>query len=561
MKISVITISYNAASCIEDTIKSVINQTYKDFEYIIVDGNSNDGTVEIIQKYHPYISKWISEPDKGIYNAMNKAVRMANGEYCIFMNAGDIFCNPLVLKQVSLFIEDGFDYLIGNELSAKNGKIIDYVYPPQEITTQLFIKKSLSHQASFIKREMLLQYPYDETLKLVSDWKFCIQTLLLAHKTYRTIDVDVCIFNHEGITFTQKELGREERLKVIQDLLPEEVRKVHTRHNVFTRIQRRIICKKARYIIRLKKLRAKWQTLKSIINVLKFKSIPVLIGKFIGGHYGNKIKQDTIIKFIDKKYSYIIRNNMSIGDEKIQIKGKYPIWVCWWQGEKFMPLLPKICLQYLSRNLRNDQELHFISEENFSKYVQLPPNIIQMLHNGCISITHFSDILRFALLTKYGGLWIDSTCLVTKQLPDLSNFVFFTSKQYKSLQDNHYVSQYKWASYLIGGKLLSIFQNMRDLFYEYISHEKYIVDYFLLDYLLAEIYYKCKNAQKTIDQFPYDNYDILNLAQHLCLKYDKESYDSLIQTGCIHKLNRKMNYPIYTQKGDLTIWGSIINQL
>ena len=102
---------------------------------------------------------------------------------------------------------------------------------------------------------MLLQYPYDETLKLVSDWKFCIQTLLLAHKTYRTIDVDVCIFNHEGITFTQKELGREERLKVIQDLLPEEVRKVHTRHNVFTRIQRRIICKKARYIIRLKKLR------------------------------------------------------------------------------------------------------------------------------------------------------------------------------------------------------------------------------------------------------------------------------------------------------------------
>ena len=103
MKVSVITVSFNAVSCIERTIKSVISQRYNDFEYIIVDGQSNDGTIEIIQKYHAYISKWISEPDRGIYNAMNKAVRICSGEYCIFMNAGDMFVNPLVLKQVSLF--------------------------------------------------------------------------------------------------------------------------------------------------------------------------------------------------------------------------------------------------------------------------------------------------------------------------------------------------------------------------------------------------------------------------------------------------------------------------
>lgn len=134
MKISVITISYNAASCIESTINSVIAQKYDDFEYIIVDGVSNDGTLDIIQKYDKSISHWISEPDSGIYNAMNKAVRMASGEYCIFMNAGDIFANPLVLKQVSFFLNDNFDYLCGNEISLKDGKVIDYVVAPKCIT-------------------------------------------------------------------------------------------------------------------------------------------------------------------------------------------------------------------------------------------------------------------------------------------------------------------------------------------------------------------------------------------------------------------------------------------
>lgn len=240
MKISVITISYNAASCIEETIKSVINQRYNNFEYIMVDGKSSDDTVEIIQKYNSHISKWISEPDKGIYNAMNKAVRMANGEYCIFMNAGDMFCNPLVLKQVSPFLDDNVDYLVGNEVAIKHGKIVDYVCAPKKITTNLFVKKSLSHQASFIRRDLLLQYPYDETLKMVSDWKFCIQTLLLEHASYKALNIDVCVFNHEGITFRQKEVGHNERRKVLQDLLPQEIINICDKKNIFIRIGKRL---------------------------------------------------------------------------------------------------------------------------------------------------------------------------------------------------------------------------------------------------------------------------------------------------------------------------------
>lgn len=145
MKISVITVSYNAVDVIERTIQSVARQRYDDYEYIIVDGNSNDGTVDVIRRNTDDITKWTSEPDCGIYNAMNKAVRMACGEYCIFMNAGDMFATPLSIKAASLFLDDDFDVVTGREISTKSGKVIGYVVPPTKATLSHFYKTSISH--------------------------------------------------------------------------------------------------------------------------------------------------------------------------------------------------------------------------------------------------------------------------------------------------------------------------------------------------------------------------------------------------------------------------------
>ena len=100
MKISIITVCFNAVGVIEKTILSVISQTYNDVEYIIIDGGSTDGTLDIVKKYENYIAYWISEPDSGIYNAMNKGVKYATGLYCNFMNAGDFFINEKVLENI-----------------------------------------------------------------------------------------------------------------------------------------------------------------------------------------------------------------------------------------------------------------------------------------------------------------------------------------------------------------------------------------------------------------------------------------------------------------------------
>lgn len=215
MRISVITINYNNTEGLKCTIKSVLNQTSKEIEYIIIDGGSTDGSVDIIQKYADRIDYWISEKDNGIYNAMNKGVSKATGDYCIFMNSGDCFADEKVIEDV-LNIGLKTDIVTGGIEFGSNNTF----YGPKSVTLRHFFKKSLAHQASFIKTSVLREIPYDESLRIVSDWKFFIEAIVINKHSYAPVDRLIGV-NEPAGRGSDGALSDYEHNKVLHSILPD----------------------------------------------------------------------------------------------------------------------------------------------------------------------------------------------------------------------------------------------------------------------------------------------------------------------------------------------------
>ncbi len=205
MKLSIITINYNNADGLKKTIQSVMSQRYTDFEYVIVDGASTDGSVGVIhaqvQKLEGLKVRWISEPDTGIYNAMNKGLAMATGEYCLFLNSGDYLAAENTLEKV--FAEEFVaDIVYGKikEITKENSYIINYP-SPEKCDFLYFSKNSLPHGASFIRREAFEKVGlYNENNKIVSDWEWYLLAVNKYNLSLRQIDVLVSHFDGTGIS-------------------------------------------------------------------------------------------------------------------------------------------------------------------------------------------------------------------------------------------------------------------------------------------------------------------------------------------------------------------------
>ncbi len=218
MKVSVITINYNNAIGLKRTLSSVESQQCRDYELVIVDGGSQDASKEIIENFakgNPTI-QWVSEPDKGIYNAMNKGVKMSSGEYCIFMNSGDCFENKNSLKDCLPYIDGQTDIVSG---SAKFDDFKREAPKPEELSLAYFLKDAMNHQSTFIKRKLLLDYPYNEKRKIVGDSEFFFQTMILENASYKQIPVCVSYCETAGESGDlQRSLT--ERKQAIKELLP-----------------------------------------------------------------------------------------------------------------------------------------------------------------------------------------------------------------------------------------------------------------------------------------------------------------------------------------------------
>lgn len=222
MKISIITINYNNAVGLEKTIQSVVNQDYLNTEYIIIDGNSTDNSKKILEKYQSKIDYFISEPDTGIYNAMNKGINISTGKYLLFLNSGDEFCHNFVLTEFSKYLMDNLDIYYGDLIFLNQG-VRDYQKYPDKLSFNFFYKTSLPHPAAFIKKELFNELGnYNENLKIVSDWEFFMLAICKFNKTYKHVNIVVTVFDTNGISCDEKnkKLIENERLLVLENLFP-----------------------------------------------------------------------------------------------------------------------------------------------------------------------------------------------------------------------------------------------------------------------------------------------------------------------------------------------------
>ena len=223
-QLSIITINRNDAQGLEKTLESIWKkQSFKDFEHIIIDGASTDNSINIIKKYASHLSYWVSEPDKGIYNAMNKGIRKASGEYLIFMNSGDRFsANDILEKIIPHFNNE--DIVYGNAYyELENRKKYEYKIP-SKITIGSLLKEPICHQSAFFRKELFEKYGmYDENNKIASDWTFMMDIFVHHNISQKYINVFISIFEKTGISSTNNNLGVGEQKKYLAENVSEEV--------------------------------------------------------------------------------------------------------------------------------------------------------------------------------------------------------------------------------------------------------------------------------------------------------------------------------------------------
>lgn len=219
MKYSIITINYNNRDGLEMTINSVLEQTYKDLEYIIIDGGSTDGSLEVIKKYATKIDYWVSEPDNGIYNAMNKGIRKATGDYLNFMNSGDKYHSPSALEMIAGMHSDD-DIIIGGYYDSKRG--IAHTIPPQDITLLSLMKYTINHQATFIKKKLFNKRLYDESYIIMADAKYNFQSIIIDNCSVKITDCIVSDYDTTGAS-SNYDLYKKERKRFLEELFPQRV--------------------------------------------------------------------------------------------------------------------------------------------------------------------------------------------------------------------------------------------------------------------------------------------------------------------------------------------------
>lgn len=223
MLLSVITVNYNNKEGLINTAKSIVNQTNSCYEWIVIDGGSDDGSFEVIKQYSDRLAYWCSEKDAGVYDAMNKGVGIAKGDFVIFMNSGDMFASEDVVEK---FAEQDLesDIIYGDVVYVKPEGNQKIVYP-DVLPYDRFPKSTINHQSTFIRRSLAERFPYDMNYRLAADRKFWVQALysgaVFAHMNYV-----VALYDYTGMSSVQSVAVEDECKRIYKEVVPVGMRMI-----------------------------------------------------------------------------------------------------------------------------------------------------------------------------------------------------------------------------------------------------------------------------------------------------------------------------------------------
>ncbi len=274
----------------------------------------------------------------------------------------------------------------------------------------------------------------------------------------------------------------------------------------------------------------------------------------------------TIEASVDKFLADLVAQYQTVEQtEPVQHGGKLPIWCCWWQGEEQMPELVKMCHARLKQVIPADRaELHLITIHNYREYVELPEHIVDKFERKIITMTTMSDVLRFALLEKYGGYWLDATVFFTDQIPE----EYFSGNFYcqRMASDPQKVRREacrgNWCGFsMTGPKNNVVFRFMNEAFSRWWAHYDTIIDYVLIDYMLWTGFKGVPAIHDTIDRVPDNNQDIFEMYQVLNQPYSPELWERLTKRNVMHKLTYKMDLQKTTEAGEQTLYGYLWDQV
>ena len=252
---------------------------------------------------------------------------------------------------------------------------------------------------------------------------------------------------------------------------------------------------------------------------------------------GTQYKHDYILKYLKLHYSDIIEKYKKCSQDMDSVPSSI-IWVCWFQGEEAMPKTVRCCYESIKKH-SNGALVELITGDNYFKFVNVSQYIIDKVNEGHISLTHFSDILRSHLLADYGGVWIDATLLLTSKM-QLPHLPFFSLKFRNSYNDKSFVSNYRWvAGFMAGAKGNVLHSFMKDLLNEYHRKETMLIDYFLVDYIIALAHNNIDAVKKMIDEVPFTNEDFYYMSSNLFKPLDMNTLETAMKRTFVYRIGYK----------------------